>query len=299
MVALKSSRFSSLIKLLFVFMATLLISGCVKNNPDPSWIEVTEWTLHSNPELNGQEGELTENLSDARVFIDDQLIGVFEVPFIIPVLLEGKHTVKLFPTVLNNGISATKKTYPFTEMFEIDVELIKNQTATINPVTRYNKFVQFYIEDFEDASNDVENDPTSLSQFTVSGDPSIIQDFNGNGFMRVSLDDVLNNWIGYTNKMLSLPRGQEVYLEIDYHNTNRITTGLLGIGPSGVVDNPNIQLNPQDNSSVKWKKIYIDLKEIVSNSPSAEYFELSFFSQLDEGENSGQINIDNIKVIHF
>lgn len=88
-------------------------------------------------------------------------------------------------------------------------------------------------------------------------------------------------------------------MEIDFYNTNKITTGLLGVGPSGNENNTNIRLNAQDESEVIWKKIYIDLREIVSNSANAEYFELSFESVLDEADIEGEINLDNIKVIHF
>jgi hypothetical protein len=49
------------------FIPILLLLGCVKNNPDPSWLEVTEWTLLSNTGLSGAEGELTHNFSVAWV----------------------------------------------------------------------------------------------------------------------------------------------------------------------------------------------------------------------------------------
>ena len=96
-----------------------------------------------------------------------------------------------------------------------------------------------------------------------------------------------------------LPRGEEVYLEIDYYNTNNVVTGLLWISPSSIKNNTNYQLNDQNPSSVKWKKIYIDLRELVSNSPAGSYFEQSFQAMLDEGDSEGLIVIDNIKVVHF
>jgi hypothetical protein len=98
---------------------------------------------------------------------------------------------------------------------------------------------------------------------------------------------------------MNLPRSAEVYLEIDYYNTNAVITGLLAISPSGVQPNPNVQLNAQSPSSVKWKKIYIDLRELVSNSSPSAYFEQSFQAELDQGDTEGVIIIDNIKVVHF
>ena len=48
-----------------------------------------------------------------------------------------------------------------------------------------------------------------------------------------------------------------------------------------------------------WKKIYIDLRELIGNSPSGSVFSQSFIASLDEGNTEGIILIDNIKVIHF
>jgi hypothetical protein len=86
---------------------------------------------------------------------------------------------------------------------------------------------------------------------------------------------------------------------MDYYTTNDFVTGVLGINSDGVAENPNVQINAQDESTVQWKKIYIELKTIVSGSTSADYFEHSFEAILGEGKTSTQINIDNIKVVYF
>ena len=100
----------------------ILLSSCVKNNPDPSWLEVNEWQLNSNIELSGLEGELTEDISNVKVYVNDDLLGIFEVPFRIPVLKSGMSNIKIYPVVIVNGISASKKIYPFLNYYEIDAE---------------------------------------------------------------------------------------------------------------------------------------------------------------------------------
>lgn len=283
------------------FIAVLaLLNACVKNNPDPAWIEINEWQLVANPNSQDDTGQLTENFSDAWVYVGNKLMGVFELPVKIPVLFSGSTEIRLFPAVRNNGISATKKIYPFVKSFDVTMDLVQNETVTLNPQTEYHDNVQFWIEDFEDASLQIQNDPnTSQVNIGFNNDAAIIQPFNESRFGRVSLDATNSLWVGYTNQQLQLPKAQEVYLEIDYHNTNRLITGVLGIGSSGVKPNPNIQLNPQNDGEAVWKKIYIDLREIVSNSPEASYFEISFEAPIDEGASAGEINIDNIKVLHF
>ena len=97
-----------------LLLVGFLFSSCLKNNPDPSWLEVNAWTLEANSSASMYQGELTHNFTDAWVYIDDKIIGVFEVPFKIPLLLKGNVNIKIYPAIKNNGISATKKLFTFT-----------------------------------------------------------------------------------------------------------------------------------------------------------------------------------------
>ncbi len=281
---------------IFLLGIFFLFGGCIKNNPNPSWLEVNSWVLEANPDSQYPVGELTHNFSDAWVYVDDEVIGVFEVPFKIPILKEGPVNIKIYPTVRNNGIAATKKIYPFVEVYEIDATLTPNQTLTLNPNTRYKSFTQFWLEEFEDAAVKIENDPVSSTNLIKGNDPNILQ--WGNFYGEVSLNEIDSVWIGYSESLV-LPKGKEVYLEIDYYNTNNVITGVLGISSTEIKNNRNIRLNDQDPADVKWKKTYIDLKEIISNSPNAEYFKQSFEAFLDEGKSSSFIIFDNIKVVRF
>lgn len=276
-----------------------MLSSCIKNNPSPAWIQINAWTLESNSLSVEDPGVLTESITDGWVYIDGEFIGVFELPCTIPVLHAGTKTIQVYPTILNNGISATKKIYPFMDVYELTANLVANETVLVTPVTRYKASTDFWIEDFDGATNTIESDPNSLTTHSASSDPQIIEPLNGNAFCRITLDATNDTWIGYSLTALSIPRGEEVYLEIDYYNTNRVTTGLLAVSQSGTLDNPNIQLNPQEADEIEWKKIYIDLREIISGSATDALFQLSFQALIDDTETTGEINIDNIKVVHF
>ena len=286
---------------ILLILPILLLFGCVKNNPNPSWLEVTEWTLISNTSLSGLEGELTHNFSDAWVYIDDEVIGVFEVPFKIPILKSGPCTIKLYPTVRNNGIAATKKIYPFMEVYQLNVELIQDQTITLNPVTKYNSISQFSIEDFEDPLNlniMVDQNTSAIkSTPTSNGD---LQSFNGNFYGLIQLNSVDSTWIASTQNQLAIAKGREAYLEVDYYNTNSIATGVIYVKPDNTTqNNPNYGMQTQDVNSVQWKKIYIDLKELIGYAPNGSNFLQSFITKLDEGKSEGEIRLDNIKVVYF
>jgi hypothetical protein len=283
--------------LLFIPLAFLL-STCIKNNPDPAWLEVNDWTLMANANYFGAEGALTENLTEAWVYVNDDLIGVFEVPFKIPILKSGAVDIKVFPAIKNNGISATKKVYPFLETYQINAVLVANETLTISPTTKYKDNLFFTIEDFEDINTNIVNDPnTSAASFSLSNNN--LQWFNGNFYAKVALNATDSTWIAYTNWASYIPKGIEVYLEIDYRNSNSVTTGLLAISPSGTLPNTHIRLNAQKSLPVVWKKIYLDLREMVGASANGAYFEQSFEAYLEDGLSNTEIEIDNIKLIHF
>lgn len=284
----------------FLYFALILFitNSCVKNNHDPSWIEIMPWTLVENPNL-GTEKELSHNFSDVFITIDDEIVGFFELPVKLPLLKEGNHTIKLYPAITKNGIKAHgKKIYPFCSIVSQEVNLIKNQKVTIYPSTNYVNGTKFWIEDFEDATLKISSENISNAYLLRGSNPTILKYGNAYGHIHLTASDSL--WYGITSSNLNLPKnGTEVYLEIDYLNTNSLLTGVLAYNSSGYTDNPNIQVNPQDASNLKWKKIYIELKEIVSYSITSSKFEQYFKAILDGDKTESDIYMDNIKIVYF
>jgi len=281
-------------KSLLVGVLVYVFSSCIENNPDPSWIEINEWTLVQNIDSPNNQGVLTHDLSNAWVYVDNELLGVFELPCKVPIIASGSAEIRIYPAILNNGISATKKIYPFVESYLMYAELVQNETLVINPVTKYSSSTQFWIEDFEGATDSIDEgnpSPASLIKETESS--------GLNSYGRVLLNSSQNEWNAFTNQALSFSTGSEVYLEIDYYTTNRLTTGLIAIKSDNSRETHiNVSLNPQDGASVVWKKIYIELSEIIGFS-GGESFLQTFQATLDADDAEGLIYIDNIKVVHF
>ena len=286
-------------KLFFLFGLLFVFSSCVKNNAEPTWIQIEKWELEANPLLSGLEGELNHNFTEAYVYIDEKIIGIFELPIKLPLLMEGYKKIMIYPAIKNNGISASKRIYPFCQPHVLYATMVKGETLTINPITQYYTNANFaFIEDFESAGIKFTTDPASLASIEQ------IQHFDagkvGNcGHIAMSTIDSI--WTGYTSAQMDLPKGgSEVFLEIEYRTTNNLLTGVLGITLPGTKKiNPHIQLNAQDVSDLTWKKIYIDLKEIVSSSSTADYFEQYLQAQIDAGKTTSDIYFDNYKIIHF
>ncbi|MEN9303526.1 MAG: hypothetical protein RL264_1955 [Bacteroidota bacterium] len=281
----------------FIITLSTVLLGCIKNNPDPSWISVNTWTLQNNPDLGGVEGPLNHNITEAWVYIDDELIGVFQVPFKIPVLKKGTSTLKIYPAIKNNGISATKKIYPFLEPYVITANLVQNETLVINPITSYVTNISIWKEDFEDVNVKITDDPnTSAAHMQFVNED--LNWFNGNYYAKIDLNETDSMWVAYTDA-LSLPKGKECYLEIDYLVTNNVTQGVLFSSPSGITPNPYMRLNRQEEGTTTWKKMYIDLKELVGAAPANTQYLQSFTAFLDDDKTATSIKIDNLKIIHF
>ena len=295
--------------ILFLFITMGLFQSCVKNNPDPSWITINEWQLLENPDnLIVNTGVLTHNFSEAWIYVDNDLLGIFELPVTIPVLESGTKEVIIYPAIRNNGISLTKKIYPFVEPMTISLDLIQNETSVINPTTQYYTSAKFNIENFENGGVSV-IEQGLLSNATVghAADPAVLDpDINESEYFQINFSETNNEWIASTifndggaALNMPLPIGKDVYLEIDYHTTNNFTSGLIGIGSNGLTDNPNVTVTASEEGSAEWKKIYIDLREVVSGMQNKDYYEFSFQAILDENESTGQINIDNLKAVYF
>ena len=125
-------------KYIYLFVLLLFgLSGCVKNNPLPVWLEINKWTLVSNGATGVNDPKaLAHNFSDVWVYVDGKVIGVFEVPCKIPVLASGNCKLSLYPAIKNNGMASAKKIYPFTDPFETTMQLTEGETYVLNPITK-------------------------------------------------------------------------------------------------------------------------------------------------------------------
>lgn len=283
--------------LIFLFLA--LLSGCTKPDTTPAWLVINEFDLQTDEVTEGSD---SEGISDAWVYMDNQPLGVFSIPARIPVLAEGQHEFTIYAGIKQNGISATRVRYPFYNSYNVSLFLVKEQEIVVTPIITYKTSTQFQlIEDFEnigisfEKSFDSDTDLVVLDAMTY---PTIVKygDFCG----ALYLDQVDSFYQGLTNTNLNLPGLEEVYVEIDFMNTNSVGMGVIAENVTGVAQHPPlVVMNPQDPATMKWKKIYISLKDDISYEINATSFEIYLTGILDPGESSGVVYLDNIKVLRF
>ncbi|MDG0974574.1 MAG: hypothetical protein P8O07_10495 [Crocinitomicaceae bacterium] len=284
-------------KLIGHLLTLLILFSCAKEQPKVSWLKIESFQLEENLFAQNDQGELSHALTEAFVNMDGQYLGAFQLPIKIPIIGEGQHEIVILPGIINNGISDTKKRYPFVEPYTVSVNLLLEDTISITPITRYYAQTKFLIEDFENAVLKIETDGASQAIIEKENDPAVLQWGNSYGVILLNPTDSL--FIGYTNFGQSLPKqGAEVYLEMDYMNTNSMLTSVLSYSSTTFNDDIHIQINPQEEPPV-WKHIYLDLKEIVSFRMNANTNEQGFTALLDEAGTSKYIYIDNLKVVYY
>jgi hypothetical protein len=183
------------------------------------------------------------------------------------------------------------------KVYEINSKLVKDETLTVNPVTSYVDNLNFWIEDFEDASIKIQDDPnTSLASLFVTSDN--LTPFNGFNYGKVVLNEIDSVWVANTTEQLPIPKNKPCFIEVDYYNTNSLVQGFLALNTNGSIYQDNAGFNEQPVSTVKWKKMYIELTELIGNSANGSNFIQTFKAKLDSLQTETFICIDNIKIVY-
>ena len=284
---------------LLALIPLFTLLGCQQDDLTPSWLVIDDISLSTNEVT---EGSNSDGITDAWVYMDDQALGIFELPARIPILAEGEHSFIIYAGVKDNGISATRVRYPFYTRYEASLNLVKGQELEINPTVYYKSNVQFeLLEDFEDVGIEFYSAPESdTAMFSIDDTnyPDIVKYGSRCGAVFINETDSL--FKAFTNTNLKLPQGEDAYAEIDFMNTNSMIVSLIAQNSGGSQEQPPIVLfNPQNESEMVWKKIYVNLKENVSFEVNATSFELLLTSILDEENSTGIIYLDNIKVLRY
>ena len=262
-------------------VALLIISSCQKEeNPNaiPAYLKIDAITL--------DENNTTTSITDAWVYIDDQLQGVYELPAIFPVLENDYKTLRIKAGIKSNGIASSRIAYPFYASFIDTVLFTPNQTITKNLTVSYLDSLDFWLEDFE----------TGLSLDTDSLSFSI-ENFNGidNKYGKITLQDsiILSEITTFT--LPYLPQaGAPVFLELDYKCNTEFLVGMYVNFPQSVLQKDLLWINPKND----WNKIYINLTSTISEAVGAESFKVFIGMKRDFSLDKNELYFDNVKLVY-
>jgi hypothetical protein len=287
----------------FPLMTALFLIGCDKFEGDqtiPSYLKVDSLGFFTD---NAVQGSDNQKFVDAWIYVDDDLIGGFEMPATIPVLVEGKHKLEIRPGIQLNGISATRAPYPCIESIKISdfyfaVDSVVHTTGTASYFSN-TEFV--WMEDFEDASLAIlpsNNSDTGIYRTDPAGAPGAFIDefsqYSGISYLddnRKHLQLVSDDGNG---EGFVIDRGDFIFLELNYRNNIPMVVGVyIKLTDNTIQERPFLIVNPSDD----WNKIYVNFTPIVNETVDAVDFKIYLESQFDGLTGNGFIMLDNIKLV--
>ena len=145
-------------RIIALLLLTSIIS-CKKEdiNDIPSYMTIEEITLDENS---------THNITDAWVYIDDNLHGVYELPANFPILTQGKHKLRIKAGIKDNGIAGTRIPYPFYSSYiEEEHEFNPETIMSITPIVSYleSTVLDDESEDFDGNGLNLDTDSVTFS----------------------------------------------------------------------------------------------------------------------------------------
>jgi hypothetical protein len=284
-------------------LAVFILAGCDKFEGDqtiPSYLKIDSLGFVTDNDIQGTNNQ---KFADAWIYVDDDIIGGFEMPFTIPVLAEGKHKLTIAPGIILNGISDTRVPYPIVEPVIIeDFNFVIDSILPVFVTASYMSNVEFiWMEDFEDASLAIlpsADSDTGIYRTSPAGAPGAFIDeyseYSGicyldsnRPYLQLVSDD--GNGQGFV-----IDRGDYVFLELNYRTSIPLVAGVyIQLLDNTIQERPFLVITTSDD----WNKIYVNFTPIVYETVEAVNYKIYLEAQLDDSNQTGFIMLDNIKLV--
>lgn len=285
-------------KILFFFSTVLLFStGCDIINPDegiPTYIKIDRFDLSiSDPSV---EGSAAHDITNAWIYYNNTLIGVYDLPCTAPILTEGDMgELSIIPGITLNGLVDLQPTYPFYKVDTLTLASKPGEVFEYTPTTSYLSRTEFrYKEDFEIGSSfeplyDGVGGETAINRTT---NPEYVFEGGAGGVLQLNETVTLSESRSKTG--FPLPQG-ESFIEINYKCSVPFEVGLYNTLDDNV---DAFQYLFGVKASDTWKKIYIELGSYTSANKGTDH-KVIIKAQLPDGQSTGYVALDNIKVVSF
>jgi hypothetical protein len=281
--------------------ATALLSSCYKFEGDqtvPAYIRTDSIGLTTNYQENGTNSHY---IKDVWVYVDDVLLGAYELPAVLPALYQGQHKLTIKPGIKINGISSTRAPYPFyNPIIYEDFNFIPDSVFNLGiPTTEYAENLNFmWMEDFETPGlsiTETSASDTNIVRTQPAGNPeAFLSEYSRrSGVIHLTTDARIYS----ASSLNSFPipkQGSPTLLEVNFKSDNYFNVGIIIQENSTYIKIPLVILN----HSEQWNKIYINIGPNLSLHPNATDFKIFFETSLESDKNSAVIYLDNIKLIN-
>jgi hypothetical protein len=293
--------FTITVKAIILFLLTItLTSSCDKKNDTdliPSYLYIEKIGLNSTYD----QGTASHNITDAWVYVNETLIGAFELPATVPILLDGEQKITIRPGIKINGIANTRAIYPFYSDMVKTIKLVKDSTVNFNDaVTYYKSNVDFaWLENFDFSG--ITLDTTSKSTVGIGkiDNPELIfqlpgEENNNSAYINMVADSAI--FEATSTQSFDLPNdGSAIFFELNFKTNHNLVVGIFYTSSGIRVQRPLLILNKTDI----WNKIYVNLTVPMYDTPDASNIQIFLGAQKEDGSGEAKIYLDNLKLVHF
>lgn len=276
---------------LIVFI--VLVQACRKSAV-PSYLYVPAFDF----EVLSNQGTSSNNFTEVWMYKDEQPLGVFALPALIPVIHEGDADIKFFAGIKNNGISDTRIRYPFITAFDTTLNFISGNTDTIVPHFKYDDLCTIEQQGFESGNFLVELAGNG-GVFSAVTEDNLVFEGNRSGMGLLTSGSGKIYFKDDTNR--DFTGGQMYFLEMNYSCNNKMSVGLLVTEASGITKELALIVNPTQSADgiPIWKKIYVDFGAIPQKHSQALFYEWYVESIPDAPNKAVEVYLDNLKWVKW
>jgi len=284
--------------ILFILgLFTFSLNSCYKFEGDqtvPAYLKIDSINVET---YYSDEGTSSSKITDVWAYLDDNLVGVFELPALFPVLAKGKHKLQLRAGIMLNGISSTRVPYPFYLPIDYPDFEFYEDSIRVPPVlttTYYPGLTFAWMEDFEQEGLKI--DETSISDTVIkrTQDGAFITPTSQySGVINLTEEKPIYSAVSYD--LYPMPKeGTPTVLELNFKTDNLFNVGLLIQEEGQIIKLPLVILA----HSPEWNKIYINLGPNLSLHSKATGFKVLLEAGLELDQPTATIYLDNIKMIY-
>lgn len=299
-------------KLLFKVLGTvlflLLLAACqTEQAAKPTYVKID--ALHLRTDY-AEEGTAHHDINTIWLNLNGQSVGAFELPAIIPLILEdGANTLRVEAGINTNGIRSFRAiNSSFTPVILELNGSSEGPIDTIIPepnelVVEYRSFYEVVVvENFDEPGLNFERTNFSDTSFIKDGDsvfnyiPFGATDPEPNDNSGLIVLDDLNSDLELRSVVsYNIPAGvQNIYLEVTYRTNMDVGFGLIANYPTGNQGDVTAVVFPKE----EWSKIYINLISEFQAFPGANGYQLLIRARKPEDIGEGRIYLDNLKMVY-
>ena len=278
-----------------LLLAVSIFTSCEIINPPeqvPSYIYIDSFILHGRYD---SVGSLSNYITDAWVIVDNEFIGTYELPALIPVLKNGNAKLIIKAGIKENGIAYTRLPYPFYNYIIQNRNFIPKQIDTLTPSVYYleHGYKMPIYEDFEDANflftkterSNIGLESTDINEQVFEGEYSQIARLTKAG----DLFEI------ESTSFYQLPRGKAIFLELNFKTNILLSVGYIAESTTSTYQHTVLNLNPTDN----WKKIYINFGNEIDFESTQYVFKIFVGALKSTSGDTAVVQMDNIKLLYL